>query len=152
MSRENILKELTDVYTVNKNLIFSDVIMEIEGEPALDVDGVKREVFSLFFKTLASIHYVGANEMIPEMDPRMLFTGFYETFGRIISHCFVLTGFFPVSMCRVAVHMMLTGKASSKTIIASFLDHIVERERSVEQKVIAGQQLKNSDNLCFCPF
>ena len=86
------------------------------------------------------------------LDPRMLFRGFYETVWRIISHCFVLTGFFPVSMCCVGVHMMLTGKASSKTIIASFLDHIVERERSVVQKVIAGQQLKNSDTLCFCPF
>lgn len=143
------MKELTDVYTVNKNLIFSDVIMEIEGEPALDVDGVKREVFSLFFKTLASLYFVGAKEMIPQLDPRILFTGFYETVGRIISHCFVLTGFFPISICRAAVHMMLTGKSSTEAIMASFLNIIVERERSVVQKVIAGQQLKNSDSLCF---
>ena len=123
--------------------------MEIEGEPALDVDGVKREVFSLFFKTLAGMYFVGSKEMIPQLDPRILFTGFYETVGRIISHCFVLTGFFPISICRAAVHMMLTGKASTKCIMASFLNHIVERERSVVEKVMAGQQLNSCDYLSF---
>ena len=149
MKREHIVTDLTDAYTNNKDLIFSDVIMEIEGEPALDVDGVKREVFSLFFKTLAGMYFVGSKEMIPQLDPRILFTGFYETVGRIISHCFVLTGFFPISICRAAVHMMLTGKASTKCIMASFLNHIVERERSVVEKVMAGQQLNSCDYLSF---
>ena len=36
MSRETLFKERTDIYKVNGDLIFSDVIMEIEG----DIDGV----------------------------------------------------------------------------------------------------------------
>ena len=46
LSRDHKLKDLTDIYTLNKGLIFCD--MEIGGERVLDVNGVKRGHLSLF--------------------------------------------------------------------------------------------------------
>ena len=51
VNRDHIVTDLTEVYSVNEDRMFSDAIMEIEGEPPLHVGGVKREIFSLFFKT-----------------------------------------------------------------------------------------------------
>ena len=67
VNRDHIVTDLTEVYSVNEDLMFSDAIMEIEGEPPLDDGGVKWEVFSLFFMTLANMYFMGLKEMIPHL-------------------------------------------------------------------------------------
>ena len=37
----------------------------------------------------------GENEKVPSVDHRLLFNSFYEVIGNIMSHCFVMVGYFP---------------------------------------------------------
>ena len=37
----------------------------------------------------------GENEKVPSVDHRLLFNSFYEILGNIMSHCFVVVGYFP---------------------------------------------------------
>lgn len=147
--REHIVEDLTDIYSTDKDMIYHNLDLQVAGEPAMDIDGVKREVFCLFFKQLLIKFFVGDKELVPQLDPKILFTGFFETVGRIISHAFVLTGFFPVGICKAAIHMMLTGKASTEKIMSSFVNHLCERERYVVRKVMDGKDLSDMDALCF---
>ena len=94
-------------------------------------------------------YFVGNGEMIPQLDPRIVFTGFLETIGRIISHAFILVGMFPVNICKASWHLMLTGTVSRETIMRSFLGHLTERERNVIEKAIEGKVLSDIDALSF---
>ena len=147
--REHIIEDLTDTYANNRMLIHHRLNVQIDGEPAIDAEGVKREVFTVFFKSLLMKFFVGNSEMVPQLDPRILFTGFYETVGRIISHAFVLVGMFPVGISKAAWHLILTGTVSTDNIMRSFLEHITEREKRVVKKVIDGERLNDIEALSF---
>ena len=99
------------------------------------------------FRMLPKRYVVGNGKMIPQLDPRIVFTGFLETVGRIVSHAFILVGMFPVNICKASWHLMLTGTVSTETIMISFLGHMTEREMNVIEKVIEGKVLSDIDAL-----
>ena len=61
----------------------------------------------------------------------------YKTFGRVISHCFLLTGIFPTVISKVFFTSLLVGKdALSDDYIFGFLKHISQYDAMCLEKAL----------------
>ena len=77
--------------------------VKFRNESGVDGGGLTRELFPLFWSSLQYTHFDGNVEKIPVSVPRS--ADEYETFGRILSHGFVLTGFSPqCSLQAINIH------------------------------------------------
>ena len=90
----------------------------------MDVSGLTKEFFSLFWKTLSSKVMYGAKELYIQSKPDLLYDSVdYEIFGRILVHGYILTGYLPIRLNNATLYHVLTGRKPSKDILkSSFLN------------------------------
>ena len=99
----------------------------LEGERGLDLDGVKREVFSLFWERAFEKFFEGHSTFVPRVGPDVLDSQ-YQVIGRVMSHCYLLTGMFPSAISKVFVTALLVGKEvlSGEDYICGLLEYVSE--------------------------
>ena len=75
----------------------------------MDLDGLKREAYSLFWKQALEDYFEGSPTFVPRVSPEIE-ESTMRTPGRIISHQYVLTGIFPVHINKEFIVATLCGR------------------------------------------
>ena len=66
VEKERHFQELLDSYLSDKTLVHHYIQFQLEGEEAVDIDGVTREVFTIFFQHLME-KFDGESEKVPSL-------------------------------------------------------------------------------------
>lgn len=105
----------------------------------MDLDGLKREAYSLFWKQAPEDYFEGSSTFVPRVRPEIE-ESTMRTLGRINSHQYVLTGIFPVPINRAFMVATLCAwqAVSDEDLIEDFLKYRSENE-SQELKAILAQ-------------
>ena len=105
IQRTNIVQEVIDFHSKKENLA-KGAQFQFVGERGLDLDGVKRDVFTLFWRQART-------------RPRI--TGLskeqYVLLGRIISYGYITAGIFPAFLNKVFMQALLCGEDSLNVFI-----------------------------------
>ena len=85
------------------------------------------EVFSLFWERALEKFFEGYSTFVPRVGPDVNESK-YQVIGRILSHCFLLTGMFPTAVTKAFVTALLAGKEclTGEDYIADLLAHVAE--------------------------
>ncbi|PFX12818.1 hypothetical protein AWC38_SpisGene23160 [Stylophora pistillata] len=137
--RKTVMRDLLKTYENSREITQQLVTFSFHGEVGMDLDGLKREAYSLFWKQVLEDYFDGSSTFVPRVSPEIE-ESTMRTLGRIISHQYVLTGIFPVHINRAFMVAMLCGRqaVSDEDLIGDFLEYISENE-SQELKAIPAQ-------------
>ena len=142
VEREKLSDQLIQMFSKESTCkYFGDrfPFVEFKGERAVDMDGVTRELFSLFGYQIRLRYFESNTEMIPRVDPQTCGSDdhIYLSMGRILSYGFVLTGFFPIFLAKVSILSALCDNAniSDETLLSSFLNYIDDFEHDAVKKM-----------------
>lgn len=148
--RETVMRDLLKTYDNSREITQQLVTFSFHGEVGMDLDGLKREAYSLFWKQALEDYFEGSCTFVPRVSPEIE-ESTMRTLGRIISHQYVLTGIFPVHINRAFMVATLCGRqaVSDEDLVEAFLEYISENE-SQELKAILAQsdQGELSDESC----
>lgn len=131
IERHNIIQDILDLHKNLSNLE-QGVAFRYVSEQGLDLDGIKRDTFTLFWRQSGSRFLEGEDSSFV---PRA--TGLtrdqYVILGRILSYGYATAGIFPSFLNRVYVQTMLCGENSltENNLIQGILDYlpVYDRER-----------------------
>ena len=113
------MQKLLEMYKTSTDIGSAILSFILEGEQGLDMDGLKREVFTIF---------EGQATFVPRVGPDVGLNSDYQSIGRAISHGYLLIGIFPNTICKVFMAALLAGKdaMSADDYICGLLDHVSE--------------------------
>lgn len=133
------MRDLFKMYENSKEITQHLVTFSFHGEAGMDLDGLKREAYSLFWKQVLEDYFEGSSTFVPRVGPDIE-ESTMRTLGRIISHQYILTGIFPVHINRAFMVATLCGRQalSDADLVEAFLEYISENE-SQELKAILAQ-------------
>ena len=148
VSRMEVGPSMIKLFNDPTSSLFSTIpFVEFEGEKATDLDGLTRELFSLFWEYARYKYFEGSSEMVPRVDPQTCQIDLFTVLGRIISYGYLITGYFPVFMAKASVISCICDcqAISDDAILNSFLNYIdaFEKEsacRMMQCQVIDGDE------------
>ena len=153
--RDHVFEDLVEVYqdpSITENQIF----VKLEGETGIDVNGVSREVLTLFWMHFRTHFCSGHTEFVPTINPKwFLSANLPVVLGRILHHGFVLQGLFPTFLCKATVMCLLTGEEPTEDVLlTSFFNFLPQNERGILQEALEGHLSKVQEQvlLIFCSF
>ena len=136
-------------HTVQRSTIFDDVIAlyedyeevlrefpfrtRFEGERAIDVGGVTRDMFSAFFEEAYKRLFDGSCLLSPVVHPDMD-TSVLTTLGFVISHAYMVTGLLPGRIAFPCLARSLLGFSVTipdSVLMEAFLDSISAHEANI---------------------
>ena len=137
LTSDGIMNYLLQLYNSTPNISWSMLNFTLEGEPGIDMDGVKRDIYTTFWQDVVDRFFEGNSTFIPRVGPDVDDSD-YNTFGRVISHCFLLTGIFPTAISKVFFTALLVGKdaLSEDDYIFGFLEHISQYDAMCLEKAL----------------
>ena len=94
INRDTIVEDMLQLYRENEGLTNTTLEVTFINEPAEDADGLTRELFSQGWKNILPLFFEGTSFHVPRVDPDCS-EELFEILGRIASHGFILTGYFP---------------------------------------------------------
>ena len=118
VSREKILQKLLQTYKTSPDICSAILTFILEGEQGLDMDSVRREVFTLFWEMAFEKFFEGHTTLVPRVGPDIQDSD-YQAIGRAISHSYLLTGIFPMATLLVGKDVL-----SAEDYISGLLDHM----------------------------
>ncbi|XP_063954743.1 uncharacterized protein LOC135153898 [Lytechinus pictus] len=148
VSRQDIIATVLDAYRSNLELEHHRLTVELKDEIAVDLDGVTKEMFQLFFSAFAEKYMTGHLEKVPNNDHRLHATDLYRTLGRIIAHAFVLCGYWPIAINKATLTASLTAAVSEDLVLSSFLGMLNERECHILQALLHGRGSEDDQLRC----
>ena len=142
LSREGILESILQLYETSPEAVSSLVTFTLEGEQGLDMDGLKREVYSTFWERAFEKFFEGKSTFVPRIGPDIQ-DNHYQAIGRVVSHCYLLTGIFPTAISKVFATALLVGKnaLSADDHISGFLEHVSQYDRMRLESALAKSAL-----------
>ena len=125
VSREKILEKLLELYKTSTDIGSAILSSILEGEQGLDMDGVKCEVFTIFWERAFERFFEGHATFVPRVGPDVLDSD-YQAIGRAISHGYLSIGIFPNTISKVFMAALLAGKdvLSADDYTGGLLDHV----------------------------
>ena len=142
LERSNITETLLNTY---KSCDLSDKFVNfvIKDELAQDVNGVKREVFSIFWEEIICRYFDGGNSFVPRVGPDIT-DDLCKVLGRALIHCFLLTQIMPVQLSKVFMIAVIVGEESlnDKDFLDAFLEYVLDYEAEVLQKALQEAETK----------
>lgn len=143
--RTNLVQDVLDFHTEKENLA-QGVQFQFVGEPGVDLDGIKRDVFTLFWRQARCRFLEGNdNSFIPRV------TGLsreqYVLLGRIISYGYVTAGIFPAFLNKGFMQALLCGEDSlaDHHLIDALLDYLTVYERERLLRLMGATHLSLED-------
>ena len=106
--RETVKRDLLKTHENLREITQQLVTFSFHGEVGMDLDGLKREAYSLFWKQALEDYFEGSSTFVPRVSPEIE-ESTMRTLGHIISHQYVLTGIFPVHINRAFTVATLCG-------------------------------------------
>ena len=145
IQRTNIVQEVIDLHSKKENLA-KGAQFQFVGERGLDLDGVKRDVFTLFWRQARARFLEGKdNSFIPRI------TGLSREqcvlLGCIISYGYVAAGIFPAFLNKAFMQALLCGEDSltDHHLIDAFLDYLTVYERKRLLRLMSATNLSAED-------
>ena len=151
VTRNNIVQEVLALYRRQPELVhtFLEVVFEGEEEAA-DLEGVAKELFTIFMREFALQHLVGNCQKCPDMNHPTLDEDTFEVSGRIVSHAFVLLEYPPI-IADASMAWLLCGQVSADELLASVLDFVSDDDADTLRHVLAHpEQLSDRTLLNKC--
>ena len=68
INRENIVQDMLNLYS-DKSIVQSLLNVTFINEPAMDLNGVKREAFTLFWEKVMPVYFEGTTTYVPLISP-----------------------------------------------------------------------------------
>lgn len=99
--KRKILQKLLQTYKTSPDICSAILTFILEGEQGLDMDGVKREVFTLFWEMPFEKFFEGHTTLVARVGPDIQDSN-YQAIGRAMSHSYLLTGIFPITISKVS--------------------------------------------------
>ena len=145
IDRINIVPTLLNVYKSN-SLSNKFVNFTIKDELAQDLDGVKREVYSIFWDEIISKYFEGGMSFVPRVSPDVT-DELCKILGRAICHSFLLTGIWPIQISKVFAIAVIIGEESltDKDFLDAFLEYVLEYEAVVLRKALKEAEMGKMD-------
>ena len=106
----NTVLQVLDVYARNPNLHKMEVRVKFLTECGYDGGGLTCELVGCFWEEFAMKYMKGNSEKVPVLSP-LQNIAFYQV-GRLLSHSYMLTGFFPTCFSRVFSKALLCNVAA----------------------------------------
>ena len=88
----------------------NDLDVGFVGEPGVDANGLKKETFSLFWVEALNKLFDGGIEVVPIVDPAS--SAMFKCLGVILTHGYILTGFYPVNVAEAVSTKLLVTSGS----------------------------------------
>ena len=137
--RQFVFDDVLEMYRSNPDLPKHTINVEFQGEMG-DVDGLTREMFALFWGEARDRLFDGSTEVTPVIDPSSSST--FYLLGIILTHGFILTGFFPVFIAQaVSVALVAhngSGHCSEGILLASFCNYVSLLEKLAVESALGG--------------
>ena len=105
-----------------------------------DVEGITREVFSLFWMECLPCYFEGITAFRPRVDADCT-SELFKLLGTIVSHGYVLTGTFPMQIAQSALMGALIGHVSDENLLQDFMLYVSEDERRAIRGVLHGKNV-----------
>ncbi|XP_028409541.1 uncharacterized protein LOC114532162 [Dendronephthya gigantea] len=136
IERNNIVPTLLDVYKSNF-LSMKFVKFIIQDELAQDLDGVKREIYSIFWDDITNQYFEGGKSLVPRVGPDVT-DELCKILGRALIHSFLITGIWPIQISKLFSIVVLGGEESltDDDFLDAFLDYVLEFEAVVLQNAL----------------
>ena len=124
INRENIVQDMLNLYRDN-SIVKSLLNVTFIKEPAMDLNGVKREAFTLFWEKVMSLYFESTTTYVPRISPA-IDESIYNTLGRIMSHGYVMVGVFPTLLSKTFFTALVAGKenVTDNDFLEGFLDYV----------------------------
>ena len=109
----------------------------IKDEMARDLDGVKREIYSIFWDEITNQYFEGGKSVVPRVGPDVT-DELCQILGRAIIHSFLITGIWPIQLSKPFSVSVMVGEESitDDDFVDSFLEYVLEFEAEVLQKAL----------------
>lgn len=114
--------------------------MRFKNERGLDGGGLRTEIFAAFLSALESSLLNGNIEKVPVVNPKTASCQILFHIGRILSHRYVLTGYFPLCLAKVfTTHLVSsTSVVSNDMLIQSIMNYIDTAECQAVKSCLSG--------------
>lgn len=99
------------------SIVEKDIRVKFRGERGVDAGGLSRELFPAFWESACTQVFDGRIEKIPVLTPDN--AEVFHLLGLILSHGFVLTGFFPMYFAKTMTNTLVCNE--EKQITTSFI-------------------------------
>ena len=124
---EDLIRRFQDITDVTSRR----VSINVSGESAVDVDGVFRDVLTVFWNEVMDRKFDGEMERLPVVDPNTTKEEFVAI-GRILASGLKQVGFFPLKFCRATVVSGLFGEqVTDDCLVTSFFNYLSETEKEL---------------------
>jgi len=134
--RDHVFETLLDMYKDKKLCLHCYPFFTFEGE---DFNGLKRDLYTMFWEKAYLMLFEGAaGSFIPMSTPEVT-EEVLIILGRVASHGFVVSGVFPVHICKAFVLSSLCGPTAvtEDELVSSFLAYHTEKERIILERALA---------------
>ena len=144
-TRENLIDEAIKIYMEKPFLICKKLHVTFVGEEGLDLDGVSREFFSLFWKHFLYQYF---RNSLPMMKPSLFaIDKEFVAAGRILVHGYILLGYLPININPCYLYFILTGNTpATKHVAVSFLNALLVSDQRLIDDAIRLHSFSESLN------
>ena len=133
----------------DKSITKSILNVSFINEAAVDLNGVKREAFTLFWEKAMLLYFNGTTSYVPRISPS-IDESIYTILGRIITHGYVMVGVFPTSISKIFFTALVAGKETltDNDFLEGYLDYVSEYDslkvRTILEECHSQQSLSAS--------
>lgn len=148
--RETVMLDLFNLYETTREITECLATFSFYGEQGMDLDGVKREAYSIFWRQVLDEYFEGSCTFVPRVGPGIE-ESTMRTLGKIISHQYVLTGIFPVQINKGFMVATLCGRQAldNEDLIGAFLEYVSDNEsQALKAALTQSEQGQLSDESC----
>ena len=127
--RANVFNQVVEIYSIDRNILQTTLEVTFSGERGEDLNGLTREMFTLFWEAAIERFFVGRREARPRVAPYPSNPSpeMWGTLGAIFSHGFVLENYVPYRFTYSTLHYLMPGNIpDSSTVLTSFLSTLSE--------------------------
>lgn len=133
--RSDVFADVISMYQDNISELLQEYPFRVqfEGEKAIDVGGVARDMYSAFYEEAYKKYFDGNVLLSPIVHPEMN-TSVLSTLGAIVSHGYLVTGVLPVRIAFPCLAQCLLGQAtiiSPSILIETLLDSLSPFEATI---------------------
>lgn len=148
IQRDNIFDGVLQLYRSNRDKIVTKYpfFVSFQGERAVDMGGVAREMFTLFFEEAYQKLFDGCTLLTPVIYPGVDMS-LMEVFGAIMSHAYLVSGVLPVRVAFPTLAPCLLGanvKIPDDVMLSSFMSCLSSHESAVLKDAL-GEVLEFTD-------
>ena len=139
LNRWNIVPGLMTTYSTDNEMMKTRVNFELLGEVGADLGGISREIYASFWQE-GCLQYFDSDDSIYVPRPNGVSKDDLITLGKIISHGYLMTGIFPVTISQSYMQAMLCGEetVSDYFVLEDFENYLAPYEANSLQSILTS--------------